>query len=185
MKCKEKDYFAALYDVARLINASLDPCRVLEEVVRSLTKALDVKACSVKLLDTRRQMLRLGAVHGLSEGCICKDPILVKESQADRKALKGKTIHLKDARSDKDLQPEAEAEGVESALAVPLMVGNKAIGVLRFYTTRAREFGEQEMKFIEAVASLSAIALENAMLHDALQTDHDLTMAHKYRLDDN
>jgi len=185
MKCKEKGYFAALYDVARVINASLDPCRVLEEIVRSVAKALDVKACSVKLLDTRRKTLRLGALYGLPEGCVCKDPILVKESQCDRKALKGKIIRLKDARSDKDLQPGAEAEGVESVLAVPLMVGNRAIGVLKFYTTRTREFDKQEIKFIEAVASLSAIALENAMLHDALQTDHDLMAAHKYRLDDN
>ncbi len=185
MKSKEKDYFAALYDVARVINASLDPCRVLEEIVRSVAEAIDVKACSVKLLDTRRGTLRLGALHGLSEGCVCKGPIFVKESQSDREALKGKIIHLKDARSDKDLQPGAEVEGVESVLAVPLMVGNRAIGVLKFYTTRTREFGEQEIKFIEAVASLSAIALENARLHEALQTDHDLTIAHKYRLDDN
>ncbi|MBW1858921.1 MAG: GAF domain-containing protein [Deltaproteobacteria bacterium] len=182
MKC---DYFAALYDVARVINASLDPCRVLEEIVRSLAKALDVKACSIKLLDTRRKTLRLGALHGLSDGCVCKGPILVKESQADRRALKGKIIHLKDARSDEDLQSGAEVEGVQSVLAVPLMVGNRAMGVLKLYTTRIREFGEQEIKFIEAVASLSAIALENARLHEALQTDYDLAIAHKYRLDDN
>jgi GAF domain-containing protein len=181
----KQDYFAALYDVARVINGSLDPCRVLEEIVKSLTRALDVKACSVKLLDTRRRTIRLGALHGLSEGCICEDPILIKESQVDRRALKGKIVYLKDARADKDLQPRAKAEGVRSLLAVPLTIGNRVIGVLKLYTTKIREFGGQEIKFIEAVASLSAIALENAMLHDALQTDHDLTMAHKYRLDDN
>jgi GAF domain-containing protein len=110
---------------------------------------------------------------------------LVKESQVDRRALKGKIVYLKDARADKDLQPRAKAEGVRSLLAVPLTVGTRVIGVLKLYTTRIREFGRQEIKFIEAVASLSAIALENAMLHDALQTDHDLTIAYKYRIDDN
>jgi hypothetical protein len=29
MKIKEMDYFGALYDVARMINASLEPSRVL------------------------------------------------------------------------------------------------------------------------------------------------------------
>jgi GAF domain-containing protein len=185
MKCKEKDYFAALYEVARAINGSLDPCQVLEETVRSVTKALDIKACCVKLLDTRRKMLRLGAFHGLPQSCICKVPILVKESQTDRQALRGRTIYLEDALSDTDLEPSAKAEGVQSLLAVPLMVGDRAMGVLKLYTTGIRDFGEQEIKFIEAVASLSAIALENALLHEALQTDYDLTMAHKYRLDDN
>jgi GAF domain-containing protein len=182
MKC---DYFAALYDVARVVNGSLDPCQVLEKVVRSLTKALSVKACSVKLLDTRRGTLRLGALHGLPEGCICKGPMLVKESQTDCEALEGKIIRLEDARDDKDLQPGAKVEDVQSLLTVPLMVGNRALGVLKLYTTGSREFDEQEIKFIEAVASLSAIALENAMLHEALQTDYELTMAYKYRLDDN
>jgi len=70
-------------------------------------------------------------------------------------------------------------------LAVPLMAGDRALGVLKLYTTRIREFGDQEVKFIEAVANLSAIALENATLHEALQTEYDLMMAHKYRLDDN
>jgi GAF domain-containing protein len=185
MECKEKDYFAALYDVARVINASLDPCQVLEQIVRSMAEAMHVKACSLRLLDSRRNQLLLGAIHGLSEGCICKGPILVKDSEPDREVLKGKVIHLKDVRTDKDFQDRAKVEGVQSVLAVPLTVGDKAIGVLKFYTTRTREFDDQEIKFIEAVANLSAIALENARLHEALKTDYDLMVAHKYRLDDN
>ncbi|MES0350304.1 MAG: GAF domain-containing protein [Desulfobacteria bacterium] len=185
MECKEKDYFAALYDVARVINASLDSCRVLEEIVKSLTKAMDVKACSLSLLDPRRDKLLFGAVHGLSKGCICEDQILVKESGSDREVLKGKTIHCRDARTDKDFKRWAKAEGVRSVFAVPLMVGNKAIGVLKFYSTELLEFGEQEIKFIEAVANLSAIALENARLHEALHTNYELIVAHQYRLDDN
>jgi transcriptional regulator with GAF, ATPase, and Fis domain len=185
MKCKEKDYFVALYEVARGITSSLDPCQVLEKTVKSLTKVLDVKACSVKILDTRKDMLRLGAFHGLPEGCICKDPVLVKESQADRRVLKGGILHLEDARSDKDLRPGGDLGEIGSLLAVPLTVGNRAVGILKLYTTRAREFDEQETRFIEAAASLGAIALENALLHETLQTDYDITVAHKYRLDDN
>jgi len=184
MECKEKDYFAALYDVARVINASLDPCRVVEEIVRSVTKAMNVKACSVRLLDSRGNNLVFGAVHGLSQGCICEGPVPIPESKLDQEVLKGKIIHLKDVRADTDFEGRAKAEGVQSVLAVPLMVGKKAIGVLKFYTAAVPEFGKQEMKFVEAVANLSAIALENARLHETLQTKCDLMKAHKYRLDD-
>ncbi len=65
------------------------------------------------------------------------------------------------------------------------MVENKAIGVLRVYSAEEREFDKDEMKFMEAVANLSAIALENARLHQALQRDYDLLIEHKYRIDDN
>jgi transcriptional regulator with GAF, ATPase, and Fis domain len=185
MECKEKDYFAALYDVARVINASLDPCRVLEEIVKTLTKAMDVKACSLRLLDSRRNNLLLGAVCGLSAGCMCEGPISVQESGLDQEVLKGKIIHVKDVRADKDLKGRAKAEGVESVVAVPLIVEDKVIGVLKLYAATSLEFSEQEMKFIEAVANLSAMALENARLHDALQTNYDLMIAHEYRIDDN
>lgn len=59
------------------------------------------------------------------------------------------------------------------------------IGVLRVYTDKVREFNEQETKFLESVANLSALALENARLHQALKTNYELLIAHKYRLDDN
>ena len=67
MSAKEMDYFRALYDVARVINASLDPARVLEEIVRCAAKAMRVKACSLRLLDSRSKKLVMGAAWGLSE----------------------------------------------------------------------------------------------------------------------
>jgi GAF domain-containing protein len=111
----------------------------------------------------------------------------VKESGLDKKALKGKTIWLKNAQTDDDFQykDKAKAEGIKSVLVVPLMVGKKAIGVIRVYASRVRSFKGDEIKFMEAVANLSAIALENAKLHQALRKDYDLLVAHKYRLDDN
>jgi signal transduction protein with GAF and PtsI domain len=184
---KDKDYFGALYDVARVINASLEPAQVLGEIVRCVAAAMQVKACSLRVLDSRGQALLMGASCGLSEGYIRKGPVLVRESGLDRKALNGETIWLGDAQSDRDFQyqEKATAEGIRSVLVVPLMLGKKAIGVLRAYSTEIREFSGDEVRFLEAVASLSAIALENARLHQALQTDFDLLVAHKYRIDDN
>ncbi|MCD6571196.1 MAG: GAF domain-containing protein [Deltaproteobacteria bacterium] len=187
MKGKEKDYFMALYDVAKVINASLKTSHVLHEITQSVVKAMKVKGCSIRLLGPRKKKLLVGAIYGLSEDYIRKGPVLVKESGLDQKVLKGETIWLKDAQTDKDFQYGAKAkeEGIRSVLVVPLKVGKKAIGVLRVYTSRVREFSGQEIQFLEAVANLSAIALENARFHQALQTNYDLLLAHKYRIDDN
>lgn len=187
MKGKEKDYFAALYDVARVINASLEPTKVLNEIAQCVAETMKVKACTIRLLDSKKKTLLMGACHGLSHGYIQKGPVVVKESGLDRKALKGQVIYLADAQTDKDFQynAKAKAEGIRSVLVVPLMVGKRAIGVLRAYSARIRQFGEQEIKFMEAVANLSAIALENARMHQALKTDYDLLVAHEYRLDDH
>jgi signal transduction protein with GAF and PtsI domain len=187
MKEKERNYFMALYDVARVINASLDMTVVLEEIVKSVVEAMNVKASSIRLLDSKKKSLIIGAAHGLSKGYIRKGPVLLRESGLDQKALKGELIWIKNAQTDPDFQYGAGArtEGIKSVIVVPLKTENKVIGVLRVYTDKIREFNNQEIQFLEAVANLSALALEKARLHQALQTNYDLLIAHKYRLDDN
>ncbi len=187
MKGKELDYFSALYEMAKVVNASLDPDRVLNEIVNFVTKAMSVKACSIRLLDSREKKLVMGAYCGLSDSYVQKGPILIEESGIDRKALEGKTIYVKNAQTDKDFQymDKARSEGIKSVLVVPLVADKKVIGVLRVYTGRVREFSEEEIKFLEAVANLSAIAIENARLHQMLKLRYDLMNAHKYRIDDN
>jgi signal transduction protein with GAF and PtsI domain len=148
---------------------------------------MKVKACSLRLLDAKGKKLLMGASEGLSEAYIKKGPILVEGSGLDQKVLKGKTIFLKDARTDKNFQygTKAAAEGIKSVLAVPLKVEKKAVGVMRAYTDRVREFNPQEIRFLEAVANLSAIALDNARLHKRIQTRFNLMSELKDRIDDN
>src|SRR4030043_516738 len=87
MKGKDVDYFAALFDVARVINASLEPLKVLEKIVQCVVRAMGVKASSIRLLDSRERMLVMGAASGLSKGYVCKGPILIGES-GDRKSTR-------------------------------------------------------------------------------------------------
>jgi len=187
MKKKEFQYFEALYEVVRVINASLDPARVLEKIVRSVQDSMKVKACSIRLLDERRRRLLMSAAAGLSRKYIRKGPVLIDESGLDRKAQKGQMTWIRDARKDRDFQytEEARKEGIKSVLVVPLRVGKKVIGVMRVYTKEIRPFNRQEIRFLEAVANLSAIALENAQMHQSLRISCDLMTAHKYRLDVN
>lgn len=187
MKRKKMDYFVALYDVARVINASLEPAEVLQEIVACVVRAMPVKACSLRLLDAHGKKLELSASCGLSDSYLQKGPILVQKSGIDRKALRGKTVFIENVQTDGDFQykEKAATEGIRSVLVVPLMLEKKAVGVLRVYTEKKRLFLQREVEFLEAVASLSAIALDNARLHKTLQIRCDLMAAYKYRIDDN
>jgi signal transduction protein with GAF and PtsI domain len=187
VKDKEKNYFTALYDVVRMVHSSLDVSTVLQEVVKAIVETMGVKASSIRLLDSRKRCLVIGASYGLSKGYLKKGPVLLKESGIDQKALKGELIYIKNAQTDPDFQygAGAKAEGIKSVIVAPLITAKKVIGVLRIYSDKVREFNAQEVQFLEAVASLSALALENARFHQILQTNFDLLVAHKYRLDDN
>jgi signal transduction protein with GAF and PtsI domain len=187
VKDKEKNYFTALYDVVRMVHASLDVSTVLQEIVKAVVETMEVKASAIRLLDSRKRSLVMGASFGLSKGYLKKGPVLVRESGIDQKALKGELISVRNAQTDPDFQYSsgARAEGIKSVIVAPLTTRKTVIGVLRVYSDKVREFTAQEIQFLEAVANLSALALENARYHQALQTNYDLLVAHKYRLDDN
>jgi len=186
MAKKKMDYFTAIYNVAKVVNGTLDTSQILNTIVRCVTEAMKVKACSLRLLDSKGQRLMLSAYCGLSGEYLHKGPVLVKESGIDRKALKGETIYIRNAQTNRNFQYRAMArrEGIISVLVVPLQVGDNSMGVMRVYSGTEREFDEQEVKFLEAVASLSAIAIDNALLYEALRKNYDLVIENRYRLDD-
>lgn len=183
----ERDFFKALCEALERIVGSLDHEEVMKNIVESTIKAAGVKACSLRLLDHRRRKLIFGCSSGLSEDYIHKGPVLIEESALDREALEGKTVYLENAQSDPRFQyPErAKQEGIFSVLVAPLTAGGTAVGVLRIYSGEVRRFDEEEMKFLEAMARLSGLALENAKMHQTLRSDFELLVADRYRIDEH
>lgn len=184
---KERDFFKALYQALEKIVGSLDHDAVMQNVVEATVEAMEVKACSLRILDRRRRKLILGSSMGLSDGYIRKGPVLIEASSLDREALDGRTLYVENAQSDSRWQyPEkARQEGIFSVLVTPLMAEGKSVGVLRIYSDAVRTFDEEEMRFLEAMARLSALALENARLHRTLQTDFEMLVADRYRIDED
>ena len=184
---KVKDYFKALCEALEKIVGSLDHNDVMNNVVESAAKALGVKACSLRLIDQRRRKLILGSSTGLSDGYIRKGPVLVEESGLDREALQGKTVYVENAQSDPRWQypDKAKQEGIFSVLVAPLTAKDETVGVLRIYSGEVRAFDAEEMRFLEAMARLSGLALENARLHQTLRSDFELLVADRYRIDED
>lgn len=182
---KEQDYYHSLYQVAKVINSSLEPTQVLETIAGQVIQSMDIKACSLRLLDSQAQHLIMGASQGLSQGYLRKGTVQVSKSGLDQEALQGKkAVQVQDARTDPRFQyPEqARDEGLVSLLVLPLMVEDRPIGVIRAYSVEYREFTEEEIEFLHIIANLSAIALENAMLHQRLKLNCQLQEDYDYRL---
>jgi GAF domain-containing protein len=170
-----RDYYTALYQAALTISSSLELDAVLQSVVISITEAMQVKACTLRLLDLRTGQLCLSAVHGLSSGYLAKGPVDVEHSPIDSEALQGKTVIIPDVVGDKrfQYQEEARREGIVSILCVPLEVHGRAIGVMRVYTSELCTFHEDDIRFLAVLASLAALAIENASLYHNLKSSYD------------
>ena len=176
------DYFHALRDVALVINSSLDPRDVLKKIAKQTAATMSCKASTIRLLDSTGHFLLPSAEYGLSASYMRKGPVEIKNSGLDGEVLSGKTIHLKDATADGRFQyrESAKAEGLVSVLSSPLMVNGKAIGLIRVYSDVERDFSDDEVIFMEAVAAISALAIENSRLHDALRNNYELLSKHAY-----
>jgi signal transduction protein with GAF and PtsI domain len=168
------EYFSTLFEIAKRLNSSLDPNDVLAYLTESVSEALAAKAASVRLLDESGERLEMRAVYGLSDAYLNKGPVELSRSAVDRHILAGNITQLEDVTQDPNFQypKEARDEGIVSVLSAPLIAQDRPIGVLRVYSDKPRHFTEVECAFIQAVAELAALAIQNARLHDQLRRDH-------------
>lgn len=78
----------------------------------------------------------------------------------------GKTIHLKDAADGRFQYPESAKSETPGFCAVcPAYGRRQGRGLMRVYSAEEREFSADEVTFMEAVAAISALAIENSRLH--------------------
>ena len=169
-----RDYYKALYQAALTISSSLELDQVLQSVVMSITEAMQVKACGLRLLNPNTGRLELSAVYGLSGGYLSKGPVDVVHSPIDSEALCGSPVYIADVRTDQRFQYQeaAKQEGIVSVLCVPLEVRGQSIGVMRVYTDHPTTFKEDDVQFLSVLASLAALAIENARLFESLRSSY-------------
>ena len=170
-----EDPFRTLYKVARAVNSSLDVMQVLNLIVSSTAEAMGAKGCSLRLLGPDGEHLMFGAACGLTPNYRAKGPVCVAQSEVDRQAIENRQlVCIDDASTDSRFQyPEqAREEGIVSVVVAPLIVQDQPIGVLRVYSATRRDFEEADLALVEAIASLSALAIENGRLYERLHRDY-------------
>ncbi len=161
------------HSLATNINSTLDVKAILHSLSEDIARALGVKAASVRLLNKDKKRLELMASYGLSESYLAKGPVSAEKSIAD--ALKGKSVVVMDATAEKGAQykKEKKDEGIASILSVPIKVKDEVIGVLRLYSGVPREFTEDEIMLVSALAGIGGLAIQNASMYLMLQDDMD------------
>jgi two-component system NtrC family sensor kinase len=168
---RRADELSALYATSRLITARLDLASVLDRISRSVTSLIGSTGCGIGLVDAARGILVHAAAHGfktpewralelpVGEGIIgrcaeSRQPILVDDIRRDPRS----------ARRDVD-----EREGIRSMLCVPMMLGERLLGVISAFSTRADAFMPHHQRVLEAFGEQAAIAIHNAHLHGELE----------------
>ncbi|MCP4902480.1 MAG: GAF domain-containing protein [bacterium] len=161
-----------LGDVNTAVRSSLDLKGVLEAIVQVVSESLRARGCTIRLLDSRDN-LELRAAFGLSGHYL--DTASSDPGSGVKEALKGECIDILDTRNDPRIRhpQEARQEGIASALFVPLMNREEAIGVLSVYTHRPYEFSSDEKQLMITIGEQCALAIRNAQMYAAIKRKYE------------
>jgi NtrC-family two-component system sensor histidine kinase KinB len=168
-----------LYQASAQLAASLDPEAVALAVADSLAVAISTDGAGIS-----RYEAQSGALHMLAaviDGRPVRDPSTASISISEAPELafcigRGEPQQwtIEDAPTEKDLAYLTEIRRASSVLALPLMAGDRCLGVIEAHSSKVRFFDQNEIRTAQTIASQAAIAVQNADLFLKIQESHDL-----------
>src|SRR5438105_1373290 len=158
-----------LTETSAAVNSTLDLEEVLHLVADKVAAALEADACFVYLYDEAAGELVLRATRGTPLDEMTRRPRLrVGEGITGAAAAELKPVaiaaeaHLDPRWKEFPNLPESE---YESILAVPILARDQLAGALNVRTREPREFRQDEVELLEAIASQVAQSIVHAKLY--------------------
>jgi GAF domain-containing protein len=162
-------YLKALAEIGKAISSTHELDDILNLIVRRMPEVMNLKACTIRLIEAADGRLQLKAACGLSDAYLRRGAL--DEELATHYILLGEPVMIPDATVDLHTiyHKEAAAEGVASILAVPITVRDEPIGMMRLLTKEVRYFSEADINFAMAVAEQGGVAIQNAVAYRKMQ----------------
>jgi PAS domain S-box-containing protein len=167
-----------LLDTATAVSSTIEPDRILRTLAEKMTTSVGATFCRIALLDEMNQTLTVRAAFAAHD--LDWDPGLGRQvALADvpwhRQAIeKGQIMIL---RQDDPSQAVSEmecrmalSEGIQSALLIPLVIGDRTLGVISLGEMRTWErlpFTADRVRLCQAMANQTAVTVRTAQLLDA------------------
>ena len=161
----------ALFEAGRAVTASLDPTRTVRVIMEQARAVLGVASCGIMSLDPVTRQLTLVASLDLPGDVI--GGVRVPEGEG----IAGRAVRDMRPRQSADLFNDPRVRfrelprqsGLRAALAAPLRVGDRAIGVIEVFHREVHQFSAAEEELLLALADQAAIALDHARMHEGLE----------------
>ncbi len=162
---KQTINYDTLLKITSAISATRDPDDIVVLTVESVKTAMNVKGCTLFLIDRKTDELKIAGSYGLSQNYLDKGPISSLQSIAE--SFNEGPVAIYDVTDDPRIQypEEAEIEGISSILSVPINVHDRVIGALRVYTSEPWEFTLEDVNFVHAVAQIVGMSIDLCRLN--------------------
>jgi GAF domain-containing protein len=167
----------ALRRINGVSNSTIDLDQTLEITTQVVAEELRADLCSIFFYDELQRMLTLRATNGSRPLGGIHFTLRLGEGYSGWVADKGRPVIVRDALEDPRFASEASAYPVEfhGLMALPIIFFGSAerlIGVISVQSQKPRDFTQEEISFVEVLAGIVAINIENGRLYE--QTDEQL-----------
>jgi signal transduction histidine kinase/ActR/RegA family two-component response regulator len=165
----------ALREVGEAVGSSLDLDEVLDRIVSNAVRLTGTDGGSIMEYDESGDSFHVRAAFGSSSDLLEQLRAITIDRESTlvgRTALEGKPLEVPDLAQE-DLDPHLDIlfrDGWRSVLAVPLLRGDKMVGVLVIRRRTIGTFPPEMSELLQGFATQSALAIVNARLFRELQT---------------
>jgi len=165
---KKIQELSVLNEVGRVVNSTLDLDQLLEHIYQQLTLVINAPSYYVALHDEKNDRLNFEIL--IDDGKrFSKTTTPVGKGKVSYVIQTKKPLLICDAESEIQKLPiKIETVGSEkissSWMGVPMMSGDKVLGVLAVASYEKNAFSEEDMQFLINITNQAAIAIVNAQL---------------------
>jgi formate hydrogenlyase transcriptional activator len=186
---RERDRLRLLLDVNNAVVSTLDLHELLMAISSCLRRVLRHECTSLALLDVETNHLRLYALDFPSGKGLLQEnltaPLDGSISGMVVTSRQPKLVTVEDLqRFPSDLTQRHYAEGIRSGCVLPLIARNRVLGTLILGSLRENAFTQDDLEFLNQVASQIAIAIENALAFREIAALKDKLSEEKLYLED-
>jgi len=166
----------AVAEVGAAAAALLEPQALLESIVRLTRRRFDLYHCHVFLMDEAGQTLKVQACGWRDpedENRPAGDRVIradAAQSLVARAARTRQPVIVNDVHTEPGWLPNPLLPDVQSEMALPMIVGDRVLGVFNVHADERDHFSEEDAQAMLTLATQTAIALQNARLFAQTQS---------------
>ncbi|MCK4236789.1 MAG: GAF domain-containing protein, partial [Candidatus Krumholzibacteria bacterium] len=170
-RSEEKCQFAAVMEIAEVINSQLDLAGILSKIARELSKVVDYDVGCVAIYEKDDNCLFIRHItrsNGDKSGEGRYVP-LDESNLIGWVAINKRPILRRDIPADERFNEIMSEDNLKSDIVVPLVAKDTLIGTVNIGSYECNHFTEFDLELVTKFSQLTSIAIENSQLLKGLQ----------------
>jgi PAS domain S-box-containing protein len=168
-----------LLQLSQCFLKAVDQQEVMDSAVDVIARIFNSDYSKVLLCNNGGEGLFLASGKGWKPGYVGSATVEIGiKSQAGYTLQLEKGVIVKDFTRERRFDPPVllKEHDVVSGMSVPMIAGDKVVGVMGVHNRTKKDYSESDLQFLQLIGNQTAIALERARLYEDLRNARDAVL---------